>query len=148
MGRPSDFTPEIADAICERLADGESLRAICQDDDMPHKATVFRWLAKDKEFRDQYVHAREEQAETLVDEMVAIADKAHPDHVVDDVQDRRLRIETRKWVAGKLKGKYSEKATVDHTSSDGSMTPKPAIDASKLSDSTLAELLNAATNAG
>lgn len=28
-GRPSDYTPAIADEICTRLANGESLRAIC-----------------------------------------------------------------------------------------------------------------------
>jgi hypothetical protein len=38
-GRPSDYTQEIADLICERIADGESLRAICAGDDMPNKST-------------------------------------------------------------------------------------------------------------
>lgn len=36
-----------------------------------------------------------------------------------------------------------DKSELDHKSSDGSMTPKPAIDASKLSDATIEELLNA-----
>ena len=42
---------------------------------------------------------------------------------------------------GKAKLLGLDKQVIDHTSSDGSMTPKPAIDASKLSDQALAEIL-------
>ena len=55
-GRPSRYTSELAAVICERLAEGETLRSICRDDKMPDKATVLRWLG-DKaktDFRDQY----------------------------------------------------------------------------------------------
>jgi len=47
------FSQEVFDAICERLADGESLRAICADADMPNKGSVFRWLANDTKLSDQ-----------------------------------------------------------------------------------------------
>lgn len=105
-GRPSDFTQEIADAICERLAEGESLRKICLGDDMPNKATVFRWLGLHQSFSDQYARAREEQAETLADEIVEIAD-GNKD---SDPQRDRLRVDARKWVASKLKPKkYGDK---------------------------------------
>ena len=112
-GRPSDFTSELADLICERIADGESLRKICNDDDMPNKATVFRWLALHKDFSDQYAKARESQADTLFDEVLAIADQydsaadtVNPDHI----NRARLRIDARKWMAGKLRPKkYGEK---------------------------------------
>ena len=50
-GRPSAYSEKIAEAICDRLVDRESLRAICADPGMPSKATVFRWLASNKEFR-------------------------------------------------------------------------------------------------
>jgi hypothetical protein len=72
MGRPSDFTQETADAICEGLIDGKSLRTICAGDDMPHKATVCRWLAVNETFRDQYARAREAQADALFDEILNI----------------------------------------------------------------------------
>ena len=41
-GRPTDFAQETADIICERIANGESLRGICGEEGMPDKATVFR----------------------------------------------------------------------------------------------------------
>ena len=51
------YSAEVARTICDRLVDGQSLRAICSDAGMPGKATVFRWIARHKEFRDWYTHA-------------------------------------------------------------------------------------------
>ncbi len=139
-GRPSDYSQEVADAICERIADGESLRDICAGEDMPNKATVFRWLGKHQEFSDQYARAREEQAESFADEMVAIADEQvtmvradkHGTKADDDdgntevifdataVARNRLRVDTRKWVASKLKPKkYGDKSTTELTGPNG-----------------------------
>ena len=108
MGRPSKYSKSLADTICEMISDGVSLRDICKGDGMPNRATVFRWLGKDSDFRDQYARARDEQAETLADEIVSIADEA------EDAQIARVRIDARKWVAGKLKPKkYGDKAQVE-----------------------------------
>lgn len=120
MARPSDFTQEIADTICERLIDGESLRAICRDDDLPATSTVCRWLIANEAFREQYTRARELQADALFDDCLALADKEHL-KAADDPQERRLQIETRKWMAGKLKGKYSDK--VKHVGGDDGDAP-------------------------
>jgi hypothetical protein len=80
-GRPSHYSAEIADTICDRLAGGESLRAICADAGMPDRATVSRWLAHYEEFRDLYGSARECQAESLVDEILKIARDSSRDYV-------------------------------------------------------------------
>jgi hypothetical protein len=120
MARPTDYTEEIADAICERIADGESLRTICQSDDMPGRSTVFRWLAAHKTFQDQYARAREEQADALFDEILQIADDGRNDSYTDDegnvrtdhdvIARSRLRVDSRKWMAGKLRPKvYGDK---------------------------------------
>ena len=42
-GRPTTYSPEIAAKICEMLAAGLSLRAICQEPQMPHESTVRQW---------------------------------------------------------------------------------------------------------
>lgn len=129
IGRPSDFTQETADTICERIADGESLRSICNGEDMPNKATVFRWLAAHDLFRDQYARARETQADALFDEILAIADtpqigekrKIKEDGGVevstgDMIEHRRLQVDARKWMAGKLRPKkYGDKIDVEHS---------------------------------
>ena len=115
-GRPSHYSAEIADTICDRLAGGESLRAICADAGMPDRATVSRWLARYEEFRDLYGFARECQAECLVDEILKIArdssrdyvEKRLPDGKVVRVVDHeniaraRLRINALKWIAARM----------------------------------------------
>lgn len=117
-GRPSAYTPELATEICARIADGESLRAICRDDGMPDPVTVRRWLAGHEEFRTQYARAREEQADTLAEEMLDAARKEAIDQV--GVADKRVLIDTLKWRAGKLKPKvYGEKVVNEHTGADG-----------------------------
>lgn len=131
-GRPTDYTEELADKICAELADGKSMRMVCKADGMPDKSTVFRWLRTKDGFRDQYARAKEESADALTDEMLDIADDSHLDYIDSDdgsvrvnaenIQRSRLRIDTRKWLASKLKPKkYGDKQAVDHTSSDGSM---------------------------
>ena len=80
-GRSAGYSTEIAEIICDRLCDGESLRAICADPGMPAKATVFRWLARHPEFRRWYVLAREWQAEDLMYEILKIADDSSGDYV-------------------------------------------------------------------
>ncbi len=129
-GRPSLYTEALAAKICRRLAEGEPLRSICRDKAMPNKATVLRWLADkaNADFRDQYVHAREMQADALFDEALEIADDASGDWSTDKdgkktldhehVQRSRLRVDTRKWAAGKLAPKrYGDK--LQHTGEGG-----------------------------
>src|ERR1700716_2841272 len=97
-GRPSDYSAEIGMTICCRLIDGESLRAICADSSMPDKATVLRWIGRHTEFRDQYVHAREFQADCLVEDALEIADSMDNDNIA--VVRHRIRI--RQWVAARM----------------------------------------------
>lgn len=102
---PTTYTPELADTICGLLAEGISVRTICKMDGMPAASTVFLWLRSYPEFVAQYGRAKEESAEALAEEMLDIADDRG-----EDPQSRRVRIDTRKWLAAKLKPKkYGEK---------------------------------------
>lgn len=123
-GRPSSFTPELADHICACLAEGRSMRSVCRDEGMPDLSTVFRWLRTNDGFREQYARATEERGEALADEIVDIADmppayKTTAEGTsIDpaDVANRKLQIDTRKWVASKLKPKkYGDQVEHKHT---------------------------------
>jgi len=96
-GRLSNYTAEVAGMICERLAYGESLRAICADAGMPGRATVFRWIACHKEFRDQYVRARNIQADYIFDEIMDIADEVVDPRAVARARLRMARMTPRKY---------------------------------------------------
>lgn len=98
MGRPSIYTPELGDTICERLGDGESLLKICREEAMPCKTTVFKWIATDAEFANNYARAREAQAEGFAEEIVAIADTG-------DIERIKTQVDARKWVASKILAK-------------------------------------------
>jgi hypothetical protein len=119
LGRPSSYTKEKAAEICARLVNGESLRAICRDDNMPDVKTVYLWMSQNETFLQQYTKAKEDQADTLQEDILDIAD-TEPMQVVDDkgvaridsahVNWMRLRIDSRKWIASKLKPKkYGER---------------------------------------
>lgn len=127
------YSEAVAERICEALANGRSLRSVCRDDGMPSQTTVFRWLADERfaPFRERYARAREAQADAIFDEIIDIADdgsndwmeRRREDGSVDEavnhehIQRSKLRIDARKWMAGKLAPKkYGDKLDVDVTS--------------------------------
>lgn len=125
MGRMTEYSPEIADAICELIAEGKSIRTICKVDEMPAMSTIFKWLSEQSKFSEQYARAKEVQAECLADELVEIADDISNDVTGElempnavAVQRAKLRVDTRKWIASKLLAKkYGDKLA--HTGADG-----------------------------
>ena len=134
-GRPTIYTPELADQICNRLAEGESLRTVCNNNDMPCKTTVFMWFRTNEEFLNQYARAKEESADALVEDILDIADDGSNDWMErkdaegeiigwqlngEHIQRSKLRVDTRKWAASKLKPKkYGDKIENIHTGPDG-----------------------------
>lgn len=134
-GRPTTYSLELADAICERLANGESLRSVCRKEEFPAMSTVFKWLREIPEFSQQYVKAKEESADALVEDMLDIADdgtndwmeqKNGDDEIIgwklngEHVQRSKLRVDVRKWAASKLKAKkYGDKITQEVSGIDG-----------------------------
>lgn len=113
-GRKTAYNNALAAAVCGRIAVGESLRTICADAAMPSMATVQRWLAAHPDFASQYAMAREDQADTLAEEMLDVARAKSVDQV--EATDKRLLIDTLKWRAGKLRPKvYGDRQMVDQT---------------------------------
>ena len=118
-GRKSDYSREVAAAICAEIAVGKCLREICASAGMPGMTTVFRWLAQHEEFRAMYGAARQAQADYLAEELLEIADDARNDWVErrredgtivtvlngEHIQRSRVRIDTRKWLLAKLQPK-------------------------------------------
>lgn len=143
--RPSIFTDALANTICARLSEGESLRHICKDDAMPCLSTVMYWLFDEdkKSFLEHYERAREIQAEMLAEELLEIADDSTNDYMTrltsegdgvevvnpENIQRSRLRVDTRKWVASKLRPKkYGDKLDL---TTDNKALPSPIINVNR-----------------
>lgn len=132
-GRPSKFSDKVATDICERLASGESLRSICRDERMPHRATIHRWLIDNVDgFCDRYARAREVGLDELADETLEIADSPAEGQRIEEGPDgkkvvredmlghRRLQVDTRKWLLSKFSPKkYGDKQQIEHSGSIG-----------------------------
>ncbi|ELY4566618.1 DNA packaging protein [Cronobacter sakazakii] len=157
IGRPSDYTEELAEIICLRLAEGESLRSVCRDEGMPSKQAVLRWLARNESFRAQYVRAKEEGAEAIAEELFDIADDGSNDWMEkldkdgeaigyqlngEHVQRSKLRIDTRKWYLSKiLPKKYGDRIQHDQSITFNNLSDEEL-------DKKLQELTNAQSQPG
>lgn len=132
--RPTDYTPEIATAICADISGGEKLGDICDANAAyPHKRTVYRWLSVHEEFRHQYARAMEDRTHAMAEELLEIADdgrndwmeKNHGENAVwvengEAMGRSRIRIDTRKWLMSKMAPKkYGDKITQEHQGPDG-----------------------------
>lgn len=128
-GRPTIFSQELADNICHRISEGESLRSIVKDDEMPSASTICRWLLDEtkKQFWEQYEKARNIQIELMFDELLEIADDGTNDWVEKEYENgrsdiilngeaigrSRLRVDTRKWYLSKVcPKKYGDKLDI------------------------------------
>jgi hypothetical protein len=108
-GRPTTFSQKLADTICERMANGETLRAVCRNLKLA-PSTVIEWTFTNKQFSEHYAQARQKQADAYAD---MILDEAFNSH---DAQIGRLRVDALKWVASKLAPKrYGDKVEVEQT---------------------------------
>jgi len=125
-GRPSVYTPELAKEICDKLAEGWTLRQVCRADHMPDERTVRDWALNNVEFSPQYAKAREIGYRIMADEVLEIADDGTNDWMLrqgdnpgyeangEHIQRSRLRVDTRKWLLSKVLPKvYGDKQTLE-----------------------------------
>jgi hypothetical protein len=103
-------TPLMETEILDRLAEGESLRAICED--LPvTEAAVRKWAVEDEAFGSQYARARSIGYDCRAENAVEDAKAA------EDPQAARLAFDAERWFLGKMKPKvYGDKLDV---TSDG-----------------------------
>lgn len=139
VGRPSDYTQELAAEIFARMAEGQSVRKICSDETMPSSSTIFLWVQKHKEFSDNYDLAARDRAYGIAEDTIEIADDGRNDWMErqstaekgagvntgwvlngEHVQRSRLRVDARKWFASRLDPKrWGDKITNEHSGPGG-----------------------------
>lgn len=130
FGRPSDFTQEIADKICQQISQGSSLRKVCLEEDMPSGVTIFSWFRKHPDFLRQYERATDERTETQQEILIEMGDlaiehaeNADPKSSNAIVSAYKLKADNLKWSMSKMKPKkYGDK--IDMTT-NGKDIPAP-----------------------
>lgn len=112
------YTDELAERILDRIAQGESLTKICEDDAMPCRMTVWRWRrglqGAPASFCDDYAHARVGQAEAYFDDVVALSDAIATDPTHEKTNAAKLRVDSRKWVLARMDpGQYGDRTSLN-----------------------------------
>ncbi|MEH2517801.1 hypothetical protein V1279_003374 [Bradyrhizobium sp. AZCC 1610] len=111
--RPGEFSDEIFQQACDRMAGGEGLRKICEDPQMPSRQTFLRWIEKDTGRQAQYTAAREALMDWYAEEILTIAWDSSRDTIPADgkkparcdnewVNRSRLKVDTLKFLMAKL----------------------------------------------
>lgn len=111
MGRPSSFSQQIADEICFRLAQDESLASICADEGMPGLTTVYRWRDDNDAFRADYARARTDQGHTVADTIGDIRKQILSGEIKPDVG--KAAADLAKWEASRRASRdYGDKTLI------------------------------------
>lgn len=127
-GRPTIYTEELVDTICEKIALGQSARSITREEDMPALTTMWRWLRENENFRQQYELATRERSEAQHEELLIFGDEAikeakevNPKVSNAVVSAWKLKSDNLKWSMSKMKPKkYGDK--IDFTTGGEKIT--------------------------
>lgn len=129
----SMYSEILADRICEHIANGISLKKICEEVGYPTAATVQAWVNYPDEinrpgFQDRFLKARELGYHLMADEIIQISDDSAKDKVkrwvrgkeievvdLEHIQRDRLRIQTRQFILSKALPKiYGDNIKIEH----------------------------------
>jgi hypothetical protein len=125
VGRPSLYTPELAESICVWISGGKSLHSFCRQPDTPDISTITRWVVKHDEFRAQYVHAREAGGYAHADSIADVVERLDDGEL--EPNTAKAMMDGLKWTAERMSPRaHMPQSLVNHQSPDGTMTPKPA----------------------
>lgn len=115
-GRPSIWSQEIADRICELMVEGKDMQEICQMDGMPSRATVLRWQHQRPEFDAQCARAREALAEFELHKLKKLAENC----TEKNVNATRVKLNHYQWRVMKIAPRiYGDRAQVEVTGANG-----------------------------
>jgi hypothetical protein len=139
MTDTTDDLDPIALCAIEQVSEGCTLDSVSEALGMTSGA-VYRRCTQTAELTRLYQLARETAADLLETELLEVARNSTEKTAKAD----RVKLAALQWVlARRNPRRYAERVSLDHVSTDGSMSPKEAVDVSKLSKTALDELMAA-----
>lgn len=133
------MTEQMKQLVCERLASGDSLTAMCKEEGMPSLRTVWLETYRNEAFYQQYARARISWAEVEFERMMHIADHQElgikikhrtgeqsytEETEADMTEHRKLQIDTRKWALARMNKKFTDRAVIETRTPEDDMTPE------------------------
>lgn len=140
-GRPTKYTQKLADEIFEQMVGGKHIVEICNQEDMPSRSTVYRWMDDHPEFGTRIARAREGLADHVAWQILDMAEKSTNETANAD----RVKLAAWQWHAARLSPKkYSDKMITEVSGPNGApvQIETKTIDTSKLSPEELAAFRN------
>lgn len=140
--------PGAIDELCGYIATGGHLAGFCRERGLLY-TSMSDWIYGNPERAVMYARAREERAEVLADEIISISDESTVEAkyegeevklVLDAtaVARNRLRVDSRKWAASKLKPRvYGDRVTTELTGAGGGPVQVAAVNLKGLTDEEL-----------
>lgn len=129
MARPTIYTPELADRICDLLAtDTACLDEICEKyPEIPSHDTIYKWRHRYMSFSEKYLQAMHSRGNLYAEETLKIArekstfidsegnEKIDPGYVAW----QKMNVNLRQWHASKLAPKtYGDKQIIENVTSE------------------------------
>ena len=108
MTKELQLTTLISNNICQRLMEGTPLTKICKDKDQPSLSTVYKWIAKHKDFASKLLTARKIGCQTYLDKMIEELETADNKNIMVV----REKLHHYRWLASKLLPIYSDKQEI------------------------------------
>lgn len=112
VGRHQPYSMHLVAAVCEQVAQGESLTKVCKKQGMPSYRQFCLWRKMHPEINEMLEEARRDRAEALRDMALEEALKTEDK---DEAVVQRLKHEAYKWAAGVDDQRFSPRAKVEAT---------------------------------
>lgn len=134
IGRPSEYNPVIAEALCEAVAAGSNIYKLASTGVYPSEPTIYKWLKDNEDFLKKYLAARAIRAHARSDRMDTLVDRMLAGEIEPGVAQVALTSE--RWQAGREAPRvYGDKLEIDQT-----VTQRPAdFDLSQLESDEIAQ---------
>lgn len=130
MAWKEDEIEETFNYIIGKIKQGNSLRSVLREKGTPESHTFYKWIDNDESKLLHYVRACKDRADYIFEDILNICDKTDDDIIVDEdgneitnhnvIQRDRLRVDSRKWMLGKMNPKkYGDASLLKIGDQDG-----------------------------
>ena len=116
-GRPPVYSSDVWKSIFDRVGGGSSLTTALKETGLSY-THAYRLMDADPKLAEAYERAKKDRASRMAEEIIELADAPIPEHLQGVeisawVNQKRLQVDARKWVAAKLHPKvYGDKIDV------------------------------------